>query len=804
MANIFKHRASTIEETSEKQFISEELKNKILTSDSLTNFYTKPETDALIDEVKKLTTGVSFIVSKAQWEGSNFDFSHQLNHNLDISIEAYSVSFYVEHSVCILDYTFIDNNSIIIYSDEAIDVTVVIKQSVEASVVVPQEVLDSIQSNTDEITLLKAKPEVDVNLLATKEELTAESVLIKEYADTAVERLLDRAPDALNTLNELSAALGDDANFAATVAAQMSEKAEAIHAHDTYVTKVEGKELSTNDLTDELKAKIETSTGFQKDWGGFENGTEVKLRRMTNSNLQVGEYAYAGSCIVNARYESTYTEIRSTVEITGFGTNQVSSNTYVAFVEFKSAGAKISINNGEQISVPHSSHTLLSQTTARPSVSNEKVGLLADLLYRGSSGELIVNTDTNELHLMDGIEVGGHKIGGANPFVKDWGTLKEVELFTKSEPLVITSYHPPMLRPYYDIVNDKLYISCNEQLIIKNLKTLEETKFKGPSNATGGGFLLNDGEYMYSIGPTGGQGSVQRKLLTALESLDVWEEVCDGIMTYPSNSSSIKDGIMYIVESFKVSQLDLTTKVLTKFVDLPTKNPGLEGLIINQDGACSGLIGDYIYITGNMRNEKYFRKVNLKTKVVETFSLDLEEGFSSSASFILNNEFYICGGITKAGPISSKLYKFNPTLNQVILIDENFTSNGRYNTKPCFHNDSMYIGGGTISHLSLDHFKVALMKSTVNNDVINVSLTKGTRSAIKQSSGIHGQLLINSTDNCLHVMDGSTKGGHEVAMKSSTYTKEEVDTLLAAITTPVNLLIKENDKLRKTIKSLSK
>ena len=39
----------------------------------------------------------------------------------------------------------------------------------------------------------------------------------KTYVDTAVSNLLDAAPTALDTLNELAAALGDDANFATTI-----------------------------------------------------------------------------------------------------------------------------------------------------------------------------------------------------------------------------------------------------------------------------------------------------------------------------------------------------------------------------------------------------------------------------------------------------------------------------------------------------------------------------------------------------------------------------------------------------------
>ena len=44
------------------------------------------------------------------------------------------------------------------------------------------------------------------------------------YSDTAISNLLDGAPDSLNTLNELAAALGDDANFASTVTNSLATK----------------------------------------------------------------------------------------------------------------------------------------------------------------------------------------------------------------------------------------------------------------------------------------------------------------------------------------------------------------------------------------------------------------------------------------------------------------------------------------------------------------------------------------------------------------------------------------------------
>lgn len=77
----------------------------------------------------------------------------------------------------------------------------------------------------------------------------------ESYVDTKVAGLVDSAPSTLDTLNELAAALGDDPNFATTVATQIGEK----------VDKVDGKGLSTNDLTDALKSNYNTAYTHSQD-----------------------------------------------------------------------------------------------------------------------------------------------------------------------------------------------------------------------------------------------------------------------------------------------------------------------------------------------------------------------------------------------------------------------------------------------------------------------------------------------------------------------------------------------------------
>jgi len=47
---------------------------------------------------------------------------------------------------------------------------------------------------------------------------------VQTLIDTAIANIVDGAPDLLNTLNELSAAVGDDANFITTIQASVDAK----------------------------------------------------------------------------------------------------------------------------------------------------------------------------------------------------------------------------------------------------------------------------------------------------------------------------------------------------------------------------------------------------------------------------------------------------------------------------------------------------------------------------------------------------------------------------------------------------
>ena len=102
----------------------------------------------------------------------------------------------------------------------------------------------------DAATLQSARSHTDTEIASERtaresgDRTTLQSA--KEYVDRAIAELIDGSPAALDTLKELSNALGDDPNFATTVATQIGTK----------VDKVAGKGLSTEDYTSAEKAKL--------------------------------------------------------------------------------------------------------------------------------------------------------------------------------------------------------------------------------------------------------------------------------------------------------------------------------------------------------------------------------------------------------------------------------------------------------------------------------------------------------------------------------------------------------------------
>lgn len=115
--------------------------------------------------------------------------------------------------------------------------------------------------------------------------------LIESRVDAAVASLVDTAPEALNTLNELASALGDDANFASTVTTALAGKQNTIPP-GTYVQVLQPEQFGAVaafdagvDDTAAVVAAFGAATALRRMVIGgnvFEPGATVRLRRKYN------------------------------------------------------------------------------------------------------------------------------------------------------------------------------------------------------------------------------------------------------------------------------------------------------------------------------------------------------------------------------------------------------------------------------------------------------------------------------------------------------------------------------------------
>ena len=120
----------------------------------------------------------------------------------------------------------------------------------------------------------------------------------KTYVDTAVANIVDTAPEALNTLNELAAALGDDANFATTTATSLGTKAANTYVNSTFQTIITGgaTTITSSDLTvsralvSDGSGKVAVSAVTSTELG-YLDGVTSAIQTQLNGKQASGSYS---------------------------------------------------------------------------------------------------------------------------------------------------------------------------------------------------------------------------------------------------------------------------------------------------------------------------------------------------------------------------------------------------------------------------------------------------------------------------------------------------------------------------------
>lgn len=121
----------------------------------------------------------------------------------------------------------------------------------------------------------------------------------KSETNQAISNLVDSAPETLDTLNELAAALGDDANFSTTVATNIGNVSSNVNTHIANTSNPHGTtatQVGLGNVTNESKATMFSSPTFtgtvsgitstMVGLGNVENKSSSTIRsEITNSNV---------------------------------------------------------------------------------------------------------------------------------------------------------------------------------------------------------------------------------------------------------------------------------------------------------------------------------------------------------------------------------------------------------------------------------------------------------------------------------------------------------------------------------------
>ena len=176
----------------------------------------------------------------------------------------------------------------------------------------------------------------------------------KEYVDVSISNLINAAPSALDTLNELATALGNDPNFATTISNQLGTKLDSNSANYIKSLSISGKTITYtkgNDTTGTLTTQDTvythpTNSGNKHIPAGGSSGQFLKWSAdgtavwAADNDTHWTTHLYAGATGTAAHAStsngSTYLvlsdesgstkNVRNNIRITGSGATTVSSN----------------------------------------------------------------------------------------------------------------------------------------------------------------------------------------------------------------------------------------------------------------------------------------------------------------------------------------------------------------------------------------------------------------------------------------------------------------------------------------------
>ena len=208
---------------------------------------------------------------------------------------------------------------------------------------------------------------------------------IKAYVDTEVASLVDSAPGALDTLNELAAAINDDATFSSTVTTALGNRLRV----DTASQGLSGTQQSN------------ARTNLNVDVAGTDNSTDVTLATVSNNYLSLSGQAITAGTVplsLGGTGATSASAARSALGVDAAGTDNSTNVTLTGSGNYLSiSGQAITVDPidiSDDTNLTAGTGLTLSGDTLNVNAAQSGITSVGTLSALTVSGDVVVDTNT--------------------------------------------------------------------------------------------------------------------------------------------------------------------------------------------------------------------------------------------------------------------------------------------------------------------------------------------------------------------------------------------------------------------------
>ena len=276
--------------------------------------------------------------------------------------------------------------------------------------------------------------EIDAKITTINSSIATAKSDAQKYADQKITALVDSAPEAMNTLNELATAISDHQDvydaYVAEIDAKLAQKSDKTHTHNyAGSSSAGGAATSANKVNSSLKVQLNSGTTEGTNQFTF-NGSAAKTINITPDNIGAAKSSHG----THVTYANTTPSANGTAAIGS--SSRVAREDHVHPLQTSvsgNAGSADKLSTGRTITIGNKSNTF--DGSANISYSLSEIGASESghtHNYAGSSSAGGAATSANKVNQNLAIKLNGGTTEGSNLFTFNGSAAKSINITPSS------------------------------------------------------------------------------------------------------------------------------------------------------------------------------------------------------------------------------------------------------------------------------------------------------------------------------------------------------------------------------------